>query len=104
MNVLPRAGRVEERTSRPYAVTPRAGTVHHPIEEAFVEALPPVREPSPLDSVLDYALITAPEARDPAWKLTVDFGPQVGTLQTSAKVTNYQPDELLGRSVVGAGR
>ncbi|MEX1178867.1 MAG: tRNA-binding protein [Nitriliruptor sp.] len=42
-----------------------------------------------------------PEARDPAWKLTVDFGP-LGSLRTSAKVTNYAADELLGRQVVGA--
>ncbi|MDO7843528.1 S-methyl-5'-thioadenosine phosphorylase [Sphingomonas immobilis] len=32
---------------------------------AFVAALPPERTSSPLDTVLDYALITAPEARDP---------------------------------------
>jgi tRNA-binding protein len=43
-----------------------------------------------------------PEARKPAWKLTVDFGPVVGTLQTSAQVTNYTADELRGRVVVGA--
>lgn len=43
-----------------------------------------------------------PEARQPAWKLTVDFGPQVGTLRTSAKITNYPPEALLGRQVVGA--
>jgi tRNA-binding protein len=43
-----------------------------------------------------------PEARDPAWKLTVDFGPVVGELSTSAKVTNYPADELVGRTVVGA--
>jgi tRNA-binding protein len=43
-----------------------------------------------------------PEARKPAWKLTVDFGPVVGELQTSAQVTNYSRDELLGRTVVGA--
>lgn len=42
-----------------------------------------------------------PEARVPAWKLTVDFGPVVGTLRTSAQVTNYSADELLGRQVVG---
>lgn len=42
-----------------------------------------------------------PEARDPAWKLTVDFGP-IGQLRTSAKVTNYAAEELLGRTVVGA--
>lgn len=43
-----------------------------------------------------------PEARKPAWKLTVDFGPVVGTLRTSAQVTNYTADELEGRLVVGA--
>lgn len=43
-----------------------------------------------------------PEARDPAWKLTVDFGPVLGHLRTSAKVTNYPAEELLGRTVVGA--
>jgi tRNA-binding protein len=43
-----------------------------------------------------------PEARKPAWKLWVDFGPVVGTLQTSAQITNYDPDELRGRMVVGA--
>jgi len=43
-----------------------------------------------------------PDARKPAWKLTVDFGPVVGTLRTSAQVTNYTTDELTGRLVVGA--
>jgi len=43
-----------------------------------------------------------PEARQPAWKLRVDFGPVVGVLQTSAQVTNYPEGELLGRKVVGA--
>lgn len=43
-----------------------------------------------------------PEARKPAWKLTVDFGPHVGTLRTSAQVTNYSREELVGRHVVGA--
>ena len=43
-----------------------------------------------------------PEARKAAWKLAVDFGPEVGVLRTSAQVTNYSRDELLGRTVVGA--
>lgn len=43
-----------------------------------------------------------PEARRPAWKLTVDFGAEVGVLRTSAQVTNYAADELRGRLVVGA--
>jgi tRNA-binding protein len=43
-----------------------------------------------------------PEARAPSLKLWVDFGPLLGTLATSAKIANYAPDELVGRSVVGA--
>ncbi len=43
-----------------------------------------------------------PEARKPAWKLTVDFGPLVGKLRTSAQITNYSREELMGRLVVGA--
>lgn len=43
-----------------------------------------------------------PEARAPAWKLTVDFGPGVGRLRTSAQITNYSRDDLVGRLVVGA--
>lgn len=42
-----------------------------------------------------------PEARDPAWRLTVDFGPVVGELETSAQITNYSEEELMGRQVVG---
>ena len=43
-----------------------------------------------------------PEARKPAWKLTVDFGPVIGQLRTSAQIRNYPRDELVGRTVVGA--
>lgn len=43
-----------------------------------------------------------PQARVPAWKLTVDFGPGVGRLRTSARITNYPADDLVGRLVVGA--
>ncbi len=43
-----------------------------------------------------------PAARTPAWKLTVDFGPEVGELRTSAQVTNYSAAELQDRLVVGA--
>lgn len=43
-----------------------------------------------------------PEARAPAWKLVVDFGPVVGRLQTSAQITNYGRDQLSGRLVVAA--
>jgi tRNA-binding protein len=43
-----------------------------------------------------------PEARKPSWKLTVDFGPVLGELRTSAQVTNYTTEQLVGRLVVGA--
>lgn len=43
-----------------------------------------------------------PEARDPAWKLTIDLGPQLGLRRSSAKITNYPAEELRGRSVVVA--
>ena len=42
-----------------------------------------------------------PKLRKPSYKLEVDFGPVVGKLWTSAQVTNYTHEELLGRQVVG---
>jgi tRNA-binding protein len=41
-----------------------------------------------------------PEARKPAWKLTLDFGPELGTRRSSAQVTSYGREELEGRLVV----
>lgn len=43
-----------------------------------------------------------PEARKPAWKIAVDFGPSIGILRSSAQITNYTREELMGRMVVGA--
>jgi tRNA-binding protein len=42
-----------------------------------------------------------PEARQPAWKLTIDFGPELGQKRSSARITNYTREELKGTLVVG---
>ena len=41
-----------------------------------------------------------PEARKPAWKLRVDFGAEIGEKRSSAQITNYTREELVGRLVV----
>ena len=41
-----------------------------------------------------------PRARNPSYRLTIDFGGEIGTKRSSAQITTYTHEELRGRQVV----
>lgn len=47
-------------------------------------------------------VVEFPEARKPAWKLTVDYGDEVGVRRASAQITDlYNRQDLVGKQIVG---
>src|SRR6476661_5227299 len=84
----------------PAAVTAGLPTTHHQLRMTT-----PLEALGILDLRIGTVLTAAPfvEARVPAIKLEIDFGPELGVKRSSAQLTKrYEPSVLIGRQVVAA--
>ena len=99
------------RHTAPSVCNETARRLHPPL----LAKVTPMSDPEPAETRIDWEVfqsvdmrvgrVTAveefPEARVPAWKLEIDFGPDVGSKRSSAQVKHYGRDQLEGRLVIG---
>jgi tRNA-binding protein len=75
----------------------------HKVHEASAPAAPQITFDQFLTVDIRVGTIVAvdpfPEARKPAYKLTIDFGTTIGTKRSSAQITQYEASSLVGRQV-----
>lgn len=89
----------KDRTTSPHTKNSTGRTMTHPLSPAITYE---EFEKVDLRSGTIVRAEEFPEAKKPAYKIWVDFGPEIGVKQTSAQVTaHYQTYTLVGRMVVG---
>jgi tRNA-binding protein len=77
-----------------------------------VETIPSSNAPNPLASFTDFqkldirvgrvvAVEPFPRARNPSYRLKIDFGPDIGIRESAAQATNYTVEQLLDLQVIG---